>query len=122
MTSVRGALAGVIVPAVMAAACGGAVVPIDQYAKAAVQANCALLVHCGAIPDGAACEATTVVDVAQLVADVKMGWVRYDGAAAADCLNLASTGSCDLTDRMTAAEPRACRDTFKGMVPAGGDC
>ena len=51
-----------------------------------------------------------------VVAGVKRGTIRYDGASARVCLDAIDTDCAD------PIEPAACDNVFRGTVPAGGAC
>lgn len=107
-------------------ACGGdgpAAIPIDELGARATEVLCNYEVRCGSMPDVAACDETFFFRN-QGVADVKAGKVIYDGRAAADCLDVYRTLSCNASDAAVsiAGRGQACRDAIKGTVATGGSC
>jgi hypothetical protein len=106
------------------ATCGGGgekSIPISQYGDRLLDALCASSVRCEELPDDAICRAVTVVDVAQIVADVGSGKTIYDGAAAAACLDVIAATDCNTSDAITIT-PEPCRKAFQGTLAAAATC
>jgi hypothetical protein len=129
MKSAKTTLGSGVLAAVMALSvgCGGSSssgpIPLAdlpaQVTAAFCQANA-----CGQYPDHATCvQSMSGSNLPRLQAAVAAGKTKYDGAAAAECLNAlgASFASCKLSDTF-ADTPFACAATFTGTVSAGGDC
>jgi hypothetical protein len=100
---------------------GGRSVPVSQYGDRLLDALCAWSVRCESLPDDATCRAVTVVDAAQITADVASGKTIYDGAAAAACLDLVAADSCNMSDAILVT-PEPCRMEFRGTLAAGDTC
>ncbi len=109
-------------PLTMAACGGGASIKIDDLDGKVLDAICTQDVACGQFADKASCLAALQVSEAQIVADVKAGKIKYDGSAAADCLDAISGQSCNLTDQLGAGTPQSCLDALKGAVADAGAC
>jgi hypothetical protein len=104
------------------AACGGGsgskAVPLDDLDEAVAKAFCDLEIDCGRVTDRAACGNDLYTDdTPQLVASVRAGKIRYDGAAAADCL-------ADISTLCTKpiSDDANCDAAFTGLVTVGGAC
>ncbi|MBC8132761.1 MAG: hypothetical protein H7X95_07250 [Deltaproteobacteria bacterium] len=97
----------------------------DHFAALA-QAKCERGVRCGTFPDVSTCRANSVQQTAQVTAGIDSGKIKYDGSAAAACVDALSApdegGSCSLTVQLAAAVPRSCRDMFQGTVADNGAC
>jgi hypothetical protein len=101
--------------------CGGSdSISIDELPGALGQRVCARAVACRGAESQTACESTLFLaedsGFQTVVAAVKRGTVKYDGASARACLDAITTDCADLV------EPPACDATFEGNVPAGGTC
>jgi hypothetical protein len=112
LVSISGALGG----------CGSDGISIDELPAELERRLCARAVACGGAESQTSCESTVFVaessEVMTLVAAVKRGSIKYDGASARACLDAFATNDCaDL-----GPEPAACNDTFRGTVAAGGVC
>ncbi len=105
--------------AVIPACDGDKSISLSDFPAAAVDADCSRAARCGLVPDKASCvaasnpdigqlpctvsglaaTATCVAasnpDIGQLSADVTAGRVRYDGKAAAACLDALRSLSCN---------------------------
>lgn len=105
---------------ISAAACDdGNSIAIEDLDEAIASASCKLALACGTLPDKQACPPASTSEAAQLRASVKAGKTRYDGAAAARCLDsLANLCSMDGGGQ---ADP-ACDQAFKGTQPVGAAC
>ena len=109
--------------ALVGLACGGGesipLADLDSKAKVAI---CDQFVRCGSFPSEAACE-QAVFSKLQFQADVASGKVRYDGEAAARCLDGYETAGCNISDRAKDdALVQICDSAFQGTVPDGGAC
>jgi len=126
MTKIRGMLSSVLLTSLAVCACGSDSVPLSNLATKVTDTSCARLSRCGAFPDEASCKASVILDYNQLEADVSSGKIKYDGDAAASCLNGLDSSktyeSCSITDSATTVSPKACAGTFKGTVATGGAC
>jgi hypothetical protein len=101
-------------------ACSDASIALSNLPAADLDALCSYMARCGEMPDKTSCEAAVNPDLAQLSAGVQAGRIKYDGKAAAACLDVLKSASCNYSALQT--EPQACRDTFKGTVASGGVC
>ena len=95
---------------------------LSDFAAAATDAFCSYAARCGQMPDVATCKAAAGTDTGQLSADVTAGRVKYDGKAAASCLEAFRSASCNYSDPFNEGEPQACKDAFKGTVADNGVC
>jgi hypothetical protein len=86
------------------------------------QAECSRAVRCGVYPDQATCVAANPPLLGQLMADVQAGKVKYDGAAASECLTALAAQSCPLSASPPLKYPEACRKAFQGTAVAGEPC
>jgi hypothetical protein len=102
-------------------ACSDSGIALSDLPAAATDILCTYAARCGEMPDVDSCKAAGGTDMGQLLADVKAGKTKYDGKAAAACLDAMSSMSCNYSDPVNDGE-QACKDTFKGTVAAGGDC
>jgi len=126
--------------AVLVSACsaetpsGGAPIPIDQFASEYATAACTRIVSCSGrvrlyVGDVANCVSAYSVTgawssiaempVAALVQRVRSGALRYDPAAARECIEQVAP-ACDLN--LHVGTPAACRRAFAGSVALGGPC
>src|SRR3954451_13975582 len=99
------------------AACdgGGGSIPLAELPGRVVSAECAVEVRCKQSPSQQACAESLKIRVKQIMADVDAGKVHYDGAAAADCLELINSLDCTYRSVLsTTSDP--CRQTFQGTV------
>lgn len=108
--------------AVIPACDGDKSISLSDFPAAAVDAGCSRAARCGLVPDKASCVAASNPDIGQLSADVTAGRVRYDGKAAAACLDALRSLSCNYSDQGGQAELQACREVVSGAVAAGGVC
>src|SRR5882724_956444 len=86
--------------------------------------TCAQVAACGQYPDKATCLAALAADygLGQLGADVSLGKTKFDGAAAAKCLDAGRSTSCSLNERSSVASSPACAQIFTGTAAAGSPC
>lgn len=115
----------VSVLALQIVACGGDEGGLrpDELDDALISTICDYYVRCGLIDDPATCR-TLDVDAeisAELLAAIENGTVRYDEAAAADCLASLAGATC-AREGFRRAETDACDRAFQGTVGAGGTC
>lgn len=111
----------------VAAADGNAVV--GQLALAAldqqlVEANCAYFVRCGYYAERAPCESVLVFNLAESFdAHIKAGRVRYDAAAAFECVAGIRTGGagCYFYDPAPPS-PLICQSVFVGTIADEAAC
>ena len=103
-------------------ACSDSSLSLSEVSAAAADAVCTYRARCGQMPDVASCKAVTQREDAQLSADVTAGRVKYDGKAAAACLEVFRSASCNYSDKSGQNEPQACTDAFKGAVTDNGVC
>jgi hypothetical protein len=98
-------------------------IPPADFPATFVDALCSYGARCGLMPDKASCVTATAVDpsLTKLQAGVKAGRIKYDDRAAAACLDVVRSQSCNYSDGLALA-PQACKDTFSGQVPDGGGC
>lgn len=113
---------------------GGSDVPIDGFQASLVGTACQALFRCPAAGESALvrellrdptnCTARlsgvggATRDVADLLAAVRAGTVRYDGAAARRCFDRMSATCVGLDTSLA----EMCREVFTGTVAAGGRC
>jgi hypothetical protein len=110
-------------------ACGGSSadkVAIDQYADTAHDAFCRYLARCGDVEDVDTCMKTHISRTFALTASeqaaVAMGKTRYDGAAAAACLDAAATRDCNTTSQSNRVPPEVCQQVNAGTLHDGESC
>ncbi|HJX66816.1 MAG TPA: hypothetical protein VJ860_23025 [Polyangia bacterium] len=103
-------------------ACSDSGIALSDLPAAAADAVCTGQARCGEMPDVASCKAARANDIEQLLADVSVGRIKYDGKAAAACLDVFRSASCNYSDQRGLEEPQACKDTFKGTVADSGPC
>lgn len=98
-------------------------IALADFADGLQSAQCERLARCGMFPDPASCEAyfrvTQDVSVAGAVAS---GKVKYDGAAASDCVDQSAAQSCDLSTAAGRTAPGACGRTLAGTLGGGEVC
>jgi hypothetical protein len=111
-------------PLFLVSACGGGggSIPLDDLTNRVIASSCAAQVRCKETPSLQACADSLNTRVDQLKADVAAGKTRYDGAAAADCLNAVASIGCTLSAALAAAEPESCIKTFQGTILDGQPC
>ena len=97
-------------------------ISLSDLPAATVDALCTYAARCGQMPDVASCKAAAGTDTGQLSADVQAGKIKYDGKAAAACLDAMRSASCNHSDPFNEGEPQACKDAFKGTVADNGVC
>jgi hypothetical protein len=98
---------------------GGGPIPLDSLDEAVVEAACRNAARCGQAASEAACVAAIPDTLASLRAAVKAGKVRYDSAAAGDCIASFNASGCDLFDR---EDTDRCAVTFLGTQADGAAC
>jgi hypothetical protein len=106
-------------------ACGGgsSSVSVDQYSTKLANAICAYQATCGFLSDAASCEASIDIGLETTLNDVKGGKVKYDGSAAAACIEDYGKLSCDDTKSTAANKLTAdCANVFSGTVANAGAC
>jgi hypothetical protein len=77
--------------------------------------------------DEGACVAMLIDDAdpspSQYQRSVDEGRIAFDAGAASECLAYYRDLTCaEVWDDPSSGEPAACRATFEGLVPEGGDC
>jgi hypothetical protein len=97
-------------------------ISLSDLPAATVDALCTYAARCGQMPDVASCKAAAGADMGQLSADVQAGKIKYDGKAAAACLDAMRSASCNHSDPFNEGEPPACKDALKGTVADNGVC
>jgi hypothetical protein len=97
-------------------------ISLSDLPAATVDALCTYSARCGQMPDVASCKAAAGTDMGQLSADVQAGKIKYDGKAAAACLDAMRSASCNHSDPFNEGEPQACKDALKGTVADNGVC
>ena len=103
-------------------ACSDSSIALSDVAAAAADAVCTYQARCGEMPDVASCKAARSSDVEQSMADVNAGRIKYDGKAAATCLDAIRSQSCNYSDQSVESEPQACKDVSRGTVADNGVC
>jgi hypothetical protein len=113
--------------AVIPACDGDKSISLSDFPAAAVDAGCSRAARCGLVPDKASCVAASNPDIGQLSADVTAGRVRYDGKAAAACLDALRSLSCNYSDQggagRVASLQRGCQRRGRGrrrLLQRGG--
>jgi hypothetical protein len=101
-------------------ACSDSSLSFSDLPAAAADAVCTYGARCGQMPDVASCKAAANFD-AQLLADVQAGRTKYDGKAAAACLDALRSQSCNYSNQLSET-PQTCKDAFKGTVADNGAC
>ena len=100
--------------------CGSNSISVDELPSELERRACARAVACGGAESQTVCESTVFIaqdwSVLTVVAGVKRGTIKYDGASARVCLDAIDT------DCGSDSEPAACDNVFRGTVPAGGAC
>jgi hypothetical protein len=99
----------------------GGPIPLGEVKARALAAICEHETRCGSFPSVAACRASLFSTTDQLVASVNAGRIKYDGNAAAACLDTLRATGCNRTDEPEAWE-LPCLATFKGVLAAGATC
>jgi hypothetical protein len=87
-------------------ACNDSSLSLSDLPAAATDALCTYAARCGEMPDVASCKAAAGTDMGQLLADVKAGKTKYDGKAAAACLDAMRSASCNESDPLNLDEPQ----------------
>ena len=103
-------------------ACSDSGIALSDLPAAATDAFCTYAARCGEMPDVASCKAAAGTDMGQRLADVTAGRIKYDGKAAAACLDAMRSASCSASDPFSQDEPQACKDALKGTVADSGLC
>ncbi|HVV86997.1 MAG TPA: Dickkopf N-terminal cysteine-rich domain-containing protein [Kofleriaceae bacterium] len=111
-----------LVGALALAACGGDSISIGDLGEKLVNAECARYARCGVYTSKDACVADARANFSTIEASVAAGRIKYDGGAAADCLDAFESESCDSTTESARVTPPACDDAIKGAVADGGAC
>ena len=101
---------------------GSGSIAIQDLGSRDVDAECSRGVRCGFYPDQPTCVAANPSILGQLMADVQAGKVKYDGAAASDCLNALAAQGCALSATHFFKEPQSCNQAFQGTAAAGAPC
>jgi hypothetical protein len=101
---------------------GDGSLPLANLVERGEQAVCSQEVRCGGFPDVASCIASSVWDLGSLVVSINAGRIRYDGRAAAACIQALAALGCNLGDRSDDAAPPACASAFMATVTVGGTC
>lgn len=101
----------------------GGGVALQNLGERLTTTYCGAWVACGQFPDEETCRALTPTDLGELEAGVNAGRIRYDGVAAAACVDMATGGGglCIVSEPQGLGT-KACDDTFTGTVAAGGGC
>jgi hypothetical protein len=121
-------------------------VPLDLFASALVDAECARDVRCGVVSDLALCHQLYTAgipgftpgvlvglnpwvyaradfnSVPAIVAAVNAGKAHYDPVAARACLNAAAAVACNLIRDWPASLGGVCRKAFTGTIAVGDHC
>lgn len=106
----------------------GGNVPRDQYNTEAYKAVCAHYATCGIAKSADSCVqyyqtllgSYSSVGVNFYDKAIELGKIKYDGAAAARCLNGYATSACSLSALISPAAD--CRSIYVGQVPVGSAC
>ena len=118
--------AGCFVAGALTLGCLQPTIGLSDFGDRRSAAACATATTCGEYPDVPTCLAAIELDESQLMLDTAASRIFYDPPSALACVNaLGSTrglGSCSLTDRLSAGEPTACRETLVGLVATGDPC
>ncbi len=113
---------GFLCLAVALAACGSDSISINDFGKRYIAARCSFQVTCQEMPDTATCEASYSLNDSgflTLVAAVNAKTVKYDGEAAASCVDSVASTSCAFSG-FYLKDP--CAKVFTGTVATGGAC
>lgn len=98
-------------------------IPFAQYAQRRLEAQCQRLVSCGVFASAAACPAYfRLIPDSSLAAAVHDHKVRYDGVAAAACVDALAKQSCDATSRDARVAPAPCGKVLTGELGGGAPC
>lgn len=126
------ALAGALGGALLAGACGGddeapagpGPIPIEALRAEYTVASCELQVRCGLMPDKETCLRLDDADpgLAQRVASVVFGRLRYDPAAARACVEATRSHGCTTLLSEQRALEAACDGIFSGGLAEGDPC
>jgi len=120
--------------ALVASACGGSSVSIDDFYAQQLKTRCTFIVDCCASTGGptyASVDACVQANsnasaVAAAKAQVSAGTAMYDGSAASSCLSKSKSlfASCAGTISRTAEDDAAsaCNDALHGTAQAGASC
>jgi hypothetical protein len=122
MTNVRRAATVILVLAPVLS-CSTEPIPFAEYTSRETAALCERDVRCGFYPDEATCRSTFFTRL-QLDSDVATGKVKYDGTAAASCLEASALVGCSDSE-VAAARPSvtaACHGVFTATIASGGAC
>jgi len=106
-------------------ATGPGPIPLDRIRAFSVAANCDFLVRCGFEPDVMTCRRVDGADdeLLQLIADARIGKVKYDAAAALVWIGALSSRTCAIHG--PAADENladAWKPVFVGTIAEGGAC
>jgi hypothetical protein len=96
-------------------------ISLSDFPAALVDGICAYAVRCGQMPDLATCKAAFRADEGQVSADVQAGRTKYDGTAAAACLDTLGSRSCSRAQGSW-SESQVCKDFVQGTVADDGAC
>ena len=100
---------------------GDTSISLPDFPAALVNGICTYAVRCGQMPDLATCKATIQADEGQVSADVQAGRTKYDGKAAAACLDTLRSRSCSRAQGLW-SESQVCKDFVKGTVADNSAC
>ena len=94
---------------------------LADFAAALVDGVCTYEVRCGQMPDLATCKAALQADEGQASADVQAGRTKFDGKAAAACLDSLQSRSCSRAQGLW-SESQVCKGILQGTVADDGAC
>lgn len=123
-----GFMRSLMVMVLLCAACSasnpGPPVPIDEIVEQNNEAGCAHLAKCGQVEDLTACLLVNTFDPlpATLLAGIKAGRIKYDGALARQCFDSIGSRSCDETTASYRGTSEACLAVFQGTLHSGAVC
>lgn len=101
---------------------GGDSIPFADFVSRAQDTLCDYEVRCGAFPDRETCEGVTFT-MLQASADVQSGKAKYNGQAAASCLDGYAALGCNISDTANdGALAQTCASIVAGTVANGGAC
>src|SRR5689334_11266405 len=95
-------------------------IPVEDVDTAFVDADCQWRVRCGVYGSVDECIAAQFTPSGSYAAAVASGLTRYDGEAAASCVALYDTLSCDLRDPV--ADFSVCAGIYRGIRPLDAAC
>jgi hypothetical protein len=99
-------------------------IALADFPARSMSITCAEDVQCGIYPDDPTCEASTMLNTSQLLADIDKGIVLYDGVSAYSCLYGITTTlspTCRISEQ-AGPQPPSCANVFLGTVAEGGAC